>query len=247
MSFDFTPYDCLVAGEQFGVMRDELRRQGMNALSCDLEPDRTGSEHHFEGDWEIAIQAKKWRLVIFHPECTYLCVSGNAHYGEGKPGYHLRLEAVEYTERMWELVKEHSDHAALENPQGVLPRMSRGMGPVQSWVQPHNHGDDASKKTGFHLHNLSPVDPEPSLYVVPRWVCCGMVLNKGRKPDLCPSCLGSRRPLPRWANQTDSGQNRLTPGEDRARQRAATYPGIARASIRTWIADMKEDALDGLV
>lgn len=39
---------------------------------------------------------------------------------------------------------------------------------------------------------------------------------------------------PRWANQTDSGQNRLSPGQDRARDRSVTYPGIAEAMASQW-------------
>lgn len=217
MSFDFSPYDVLIAGEQFGKIRDAFIARGHKAVSCDLEGDRTGRGPHFSGSWDIAIQAKHWPLIIFHPECTCMSVSGDWVYGEGKPRHHERVEAVEYTESRWEMVKAHSDHAALENPQGVLPPMARDMKGPWTWVQPYEHGDDASKKTGFLLHNLPPILPEPAKYVRPRMV---------EQP--------TGRVLPRWANQTDSGQNRLGPSEDRARQRAQTYPGIARAIARTW-------------
>lgn len=217
MKFDFEPYDVLIAGEQFGVMRDAFAALGLRALSCDTEGDRTGRGPHFTGSWDEAIPAKVWPLILFHPECTCMTVSGNWVYGEGKPRHQERLDAVVYTESRWELVKKHSKHAALENPQGVLPRLARDMKGPWTWVQPYEHGDDASKKTGFLLHNLPPIAPEPRKYVRPRMV---------EQPN--------GKLLPRWGNQTDSGQNRLGPSEDRARQRAQTYPGIARICARTW-------------
>lgn len=248
MSFDFSPYDALVAGEQFGVIRDALRRRGINAVSCDIDPDRTGTGPHFQGDWDVAIQARHWPLIIFHPECTKLCVAGNHVYGEGKPRYNERLEAVAYTEQRWEWVKAHSDHAALENPQGVLPRLSKSMGPVGTWVQPYEHGDDASKKTGFHLHNLPPLAPEPAKWVKPRYVCCGLPLDMDLVGKYgCPNCHGDKKPLPRWANQTDSGQNRLGPSADRARLRAATYPGIADLIARVWGGHVFESSTDSVM
>lgn len=208
VTFDFEPYDVLVAGEQFGEIRDAFIRLGISAVSCDLDPDRTGTGPHFQGNWV---------------------------YGEGKPRHDERIAAVEYTESRWNMVKQHSDYAALENPQGVLPKMSKSMGQTGCWVQPYEHGDDASKKTGFHLWNLPPILPEPDKYVEPRWVCCGEVLDvKTVGKYGCPNCHGDKKPLPRWANQTDSGQNRLGPSEDRARQRAATYPGIAAVVARVW-------------
>lgn len=218
MTFDFEPYDVLIAGEQFGKIRDAFKARGFRTLSCDLEGDRTGIGPHFTGSWDVAIMAKTWPLILFHPECTCMTVSGNWVYGEGKPRHHERVAAVEYTESRWEMVKAHSRHAALENPQGVLPRMARDMKGPWTWVQPYEHGDDASKKTGFLLHNLPEIKPGAGgPYVPPRLVT---------QPN--------GKVLPRWANQTDSGQNKLGPSADRARQRAQTYPGIARALARTW-------------
>lgn len=236
MTFDFSPYEVLIAGEQFGKIRDAFRARGFNALSCDLEGDRTGIGPHFTGSWDDAIRAKVWPLIIFHPECTCMSVSGNWVYGEGKPRHHERVAAVEYTESRWGMVKAHSRHAALENPQGVLPSMARDMKGPWTWVQPYEHGDDASKKTGFLLHNLPEIVPGAGgPRVEPRWVCCGEALDMAAVGKYgCANCEGSKKPLPRWANQTDSGQNKLGPSADRARQRAQTYPGIARALARTW-------------
>ena len=79
-------------------------------------------------------------------------------------------------------------------------------------------------------------------YVYPRLVCraCGNVVPPG--PDQyddtrhgCQSCGADAATWqPRWANQTDSGQNRLGPSPTREMDRARTYPGIARVMAETW-------------
>ena len=77
-------------------------------------------------------------------------------------------------------------------------------------INPYDFGDDASKKTCLWLKNLPSL--KPTDYVKPRIID------------------GKRR----WSNQTDSGQNRLTPSEDRAKLRSLTYMGIAKAMAEQW-------------
>lgn len=74
-------------------------------------------------------------------------------------------------------------------------------------VQPYEFGDDASKATGFWIDRLPLIVTDPVKRVP------GRVVN-GKE---------------RWSNQTDSGQNRLSPGDNRWLERSATYPGIADA------------------
>lgn len=71
----------------------------------------------------------------------------------------------------------------------------------------------------------------PTEYIEPRWVCCGRTL-----PDFggCPNCIGENKPLPRWGNQTDSGQNKLTPSADRWKDRSRTYQGWSEAMALQW-------------
>lgn len=93
-------------------------------------------------------------------------------------------------------------------------------------------GDNASKSTCLWLKGLPPL--RTTRYVLPRRVCkCEAVYPNARLS--CPSCGASRSySKPRWANQTDSGQNRLSPSDDRASIRSLTYPGIARAMAKQW-------------
>lgn len=101
------------------------------------------------------------------------------------------------------------DKICIENPIGVIS--SRIRKPDQI-IQPYEFGDAASKKTCLWLKNLPPLVKDPELRV------------PGRVVD------GKER----WANQTDSGQNRLGPSPDRGLLRAVTYQGIADAMAVQW-------------
>lgn len=118
----------------------------------------------------------------------------------------------------------------IENPVGVISTRIRR---PDQWVQPHEFGEDASKRTGLWLMGLPLL--VPTLAVAPRWVCpaCGEEHPQGERPRFCRACEGLKL-LPRWANQTNSGQNRLPPGERRAIERSQTYPGIASAMAEQW-------------
>lgn len=144
---------------------------------------------------------REWDLMIAHPPCTHLAVSG-AHRFAGK-----QREQAESLRFVKMLLDANVPHIALENPVGVIS--SRIRKPEQI-IQPYDFGDDASKRTCLWLKNLAPL--WPTRYVEPRIV-------NGAK---------------RWANQTDSGQNRLTPSPDRWARRSVTYQGIADAMAEQW-------------
>ena len=148
--------NILVAYESSGTVREAFRKAGHNAWSCDLQPADDGSTYHFQGDVEEWISdpaLKRWDLIIMHPPCTALCVSGNAHYGTGKPKHQQRIDAIEYTLRMFELAKANADAVCMENPVGVLPVKAT------QYIQPYEHGHAESKKTGLWLHNLPKLQP----------------------------------------------------------------------------------------
>lgn len=145
----------LVAYECSGRVRQAFRKSGHEAWSCDLQPADDGSRYHLAVDAEFAIKDGFgfYDLIIMHPPCTALAVSGNAHYGTGKPKHHKRLEAIDYTLGMFQLAKECADMVALENPVGVLP-----IKPSQ-YIQPFEYGHPESKKTGLWLYNLPLLNP----------------------------------------------------------------------------------------
>lgn len=145
----------LVGCEYSGVVREAFRSLGHDAYSCDLLPADDSSDYHLQCDIKEAITSRSWDLIILHPPCTALAVSGNAHYGDGKPKSHMRAEAIEWTTWLWSFAKQHCNHVALENPVGVL---SKYIG-RPSYVQPFEHGHSETKKTGLWLHNLPKIVP----------------------------------------------------------------------------------------
>lgn len=209
----------LIGCERFGKVRDAFRRRGHSAWSCDLAPDAADGPFHFQCDIRAVLHGPfgPWDLAIFHPDCTYLTCSAEWAYGDGpyhqkvKPGTlvgaarrQARKDAVSF---ITELRAAPIHCKAFENPRGHLSTAWRT--PDQT-IQPHQFGHDASKATCLWLENLPPL--VPTKHIAPRMV-------NGR---------------PRWANQTDTGQNRLPPSADRAMLRAATYAGIADAMADQW-------------
>lgn len=217
----------LVACESSGVVRDAFIRAGVLAVSCDLLPtERPGP--HIQGDALRAIRAASWDAVIAHPPCTFLCSSGMHRTTRGLRPAYLTDDAVYFA---LELFNAPAPYMAMENPVGVLSTRFR---PPDQYVHPYMFGHDASKKTGLWLRGfplLVPTDMVPPRYVCP----CGASYAGMERETECPVCgTYYRRQLPRWANQTDSGQNRVGPSRDRWKMRSQTYTGIAEAMAAQW-------------
>jgi hypothetical protein len=147
--------NVLVAYESSGTVREAFRNLGHNAWSCDLQPADDNSRYHLKTDADFVMKDGFgfYDLIIMHPPCTALCVSGNAHYGAGKPKHGQRLEAIDYTLEMFELAKSVARYVCMENPVGVLPIKAN------QYVQPYQYGHPESKKTGLWLHNLPRLKP----------------------------------------------------------------------------------------
>jgi hypothetical protein len=206
------PNVWLVGCEESGRVRDALIARGIPACSCDLLPSRSDGPH-IQGDIMASLYLPGWAGGIFFPDCTYLTCSAEWAYGPGP--YHMNLKpgtltgearraaricAVDFALSLWNSM----DRVIIENPVGVL---SRHLGKPQV-VQPYMFGDDASKATCLWIKGMPPLEiPDRSRWFPPR-----MVNGK-----------------PRWGNQTDGGQNKLSPGPNRARDRSETYHGIAAA------------------
>ena len=205
----------LIGCEKSGVVRDAFISSGFDAVSCDLLPTES-SGPHITGDVVETLASRRWSLVILHPNCRALCLSGNHKYAKGKPGHAERLAAAKWTRDLWELAKQQSPRVCLENSSNVLASLTDMPRRTQE-IQPYNFGHDASKKTWLWLYNL------PKLQ--------STVRIKGR------TVTRNGKQVERWANQTDSGQNRLSPSATRSADRAKTYPGIAAAMVRQWAID----------
>ena len=147
----------LIGCEFSGVVRDAFINRGHFAMSCDLlETKAIGP--HYKGDVFGAIDSNDWDLIVLHPPCTHLCVSGNRHYGEGTPGYQKRLDAAKWTERLWNYAKSKCQRVAMENPVGVINRFIPDI-PKPQYIQPWEFGHGETKKTGLWLHGLPKLIP----------------------------------------------------------------------------------------
>lgn len=192
----------LVACEYSGVVRDAFRTRGHDAVSCDLLPTDAPGPHH-QGD-VTDLLGDGWDLMIAHPPCTYLSVSGMHWTTRGLRDPQLTEDALAFVRC---LMNAPIPRIAIENPVSVISSRIRKPDQV---VHPWQFGHDASKATCLWLKGLVPLTP--TQVVEPRLV-------HGRK---------------RWGNQTDSGQNRLGPSPDRWKVRSATFRGIAEAMASQW-------------
>lgn len=172
--------------------------------------------------WE-ALRSRRWHLAVLHPMCTFLTVSAAWAYGDGpyhqkvRPGTLVgearraaRAEAIDNFRNLLELPFP----VGAENPSPSF--LNTAIRRPDQVIHPYQFGDDASKSTGLWLtKGLPPL--RPTAFCEPRWVA-----------------NGNGKLLPRWSNQTDSGQNKLTQTDDRWLKRSETYPGIAAAMGDQW-------------
>lgn len=137
----------LIGCEESQTVCQAFRNKGHLAFSNDLQPCSGGHpEWHLQCDVMKAIQDRKWDMVILHPDCTKLAVSGNAHYGAGTSGYRLRLQAINWTVGLWKAAKSVCERVCLENPVSVIfPYLTGGS---LQYIQPYQFGHAESKKQG---------------------------------------------------------------------------------------------------
>jgi len=171
-------------------------------MSCDLLPTDVPGPH-YQGDVQEILR-DGWDLMIAHPPCTYLSVSGMHWTRRGLRDPQLTEDALAFVRL---LMDAPIPRIAVENPVSIISTTIRRPDQI---VQPWMFGHDASKKTCLWLKGLPLL--KPTQIMEPRIV-------NGRK---------------RWGNQTDSGQNRLGPSPDRWKIRSATYAGIAAAMADQW-------------
>jgi hypothetical protein len=150
-----------------------------------------------------------WDLMIGHPSCTYLSVSGMHWTTRGLRDPKLTEDALDFVRL---LMDAPIPRICIENPVSVISTRIRKPDQI---VQPWQFGDDASKKTCLWLKGLPPLRHTK---IIPGRV---VLMPNGKQ-------------VQRWANQCDSGQNNLGPSQDRWKERSKTYPGIARAMAKTW-------------
>lgn len=142
---------ALVACEFSGVVRGAFRALGHDAWSCDLLPSEDDSPHHIRGDVLTCLDLR-WDLMIAHPPCTDLAVSGARHFAakiaDGRQG-----QALDFVRR---LMGADIPLIAVENPVSVISSKIRKPDQI---IQPWQFGHGETKATCLWLKGLPRLVP----------------------------------------------------------------------------------------
>ena len=159
----------LIACEYSGRVRDAFTAKGHDAISCDLlETEVPGK--HYKGDIKDIIY-DGFDLMIAHPPCTHLAVSGSRHFWRKEKEQKEALDFVRF------LMDAPIKRYCLENPVSVISSRIR---PSDQTIQPYMFGHGETKATCFWLKNLPLLKPtkyvegrEPKVWLEPpgpdRW------------------------------------------------------------------------------
>ncbi|MDM1757679.1 hypothetical protein HX127_08870 [Acinetobacter sp. 256-1] len=229
--------NILVACEESQAITKELRELGHNAFSCDLLPCSGGyPEWHFNIDVFEIIKHKggelqngesayvsQWDMMIAHPPCTYLAVSGAQWYyhpedkhlpkEERRPHPKFpnraqdRDDAIAFFKALWEV---DIPKIAIENPVGVI---SSHIGKAAQIVQPYMFGDEATKTTCLWIKGLPLLEPTK-------------MVGKGERVT-----FSSGKSMPKW--YAEALVKAKTP-EERRNLRSKTFKGMAKAMALQW-------------
>lgn len=217
------------------LTRAAFEAKGIEAWTCDLLPARDGSTRHFQCDvWEVAND--RWDGALFHPMCTNLTTTAAWAFNDPDydrypgVGYHQKVSPKTLTGAARRAARDEAIEnfrrlLALPYPKGIenpgANFASTAIRPPDQIIQPNWFGDDASKGTGLWLDRLPKLKPTGYRG--------GRIVDDGRAQL---GLFGTG--VERWSNQTDAGQNNLSPSADRWLERSATYPGIAAAWGDQW-------------
>ena len=192
----------LIACEFSGTVRDAFIKAGHDAMSCDLMPSDVPGPH-YQGDIFDIIN-NGWDLMIAHPPCTHLAVSGARHFakkiadGRQQQGIDLFMQ----------IVNANIPKIAVENPIGIMSSVYKKPDQI---IQPYEYGHETTKATCLWLKNLPLLKPTN-------------IVSKGEFVTF-PS--GKR--MSKW--YAESAKN---PPKIREKIRNKTFQGIADAMANQW-------------
>ena len=139
----------LVACEYSGRVRDAFRKRGHDAWSCDLLECEADPQWHHQGPVEELLH-QGWDLMVAHPPCTHLAVSGSRHFHRKQREQRDALNFVRL------LMSAPIPRWCIENPVSVI---SSAIRPPDQIIQPWEHGHGETKATCFWLQNLPRLVP----------------------------------------------------------------------------------------
>lgn len=215
----------LIACEFSGIVREAFRKRGHDAWSCDvLETEIPGQ--HIQGD-VLAVLGDGWDLMIAHPPCTHLAVSGARWFHE------KRREQEDAVEFFMALINAPIPRIAVENPVSVMSTRYRKPDQI---IQPWMFGHGETKATCLWLKGLPAL--KPTNIVAPEWAVLpdGRIhmSKKGKRDNPTHFLTGRIRVLKGEQLKQWERIHRMPPGPDRWKERSRTYPGIADAMAMQW-------------
>jgi hypothetical protein len=140
----------LVACEFSGTVRDAFAKLGHDAWSCDLEPSETPG-NHYQGDMFDIIN-DGWDLMIAHPPCTHLAVSGARHF-EKKKADGRQQQGIDF---FMKVINSPIPRMVVENPIGIMSSIYRKPDQI---IQPWEYGHKTTKATCLWLKDLPLLKP----------------------------------------------------------------------------------------
>lgn len=218
--------NVLIACEESQRVCIEFRKLGFRAFSCDILKCSGGHpEWHINNGVETVLNGNcyfmtqdqkvhatgKWDLIIAHPPCTYLTVTGNRWFNEeryGERAVKRKIDREEAIEFFLKFVNANCKHVAIENPVGIMSTKYRRPDQI---IEPYYFGDPERKATCLWLKNLPALIPTEIVH-----------------PNIIKYKNG-RGSSPNWHMKTIS-----LPAEERRKERSKTFPGIAKAMACQW-------------
>lgn len=223
----------LVACEESQAVCKAFRERGHEAYSCDIQECSGGHpEWHIQGnvlplirmggarfmtadnEWHAA--PDEWDLIIAHPPCTYLTVSGNRYFSEKAYGsranarYMDRLDGIRF---FMEFVCCNAKKTAIENPIGIMSSVYRKPDQI---IQPYQFGHPVSKATCLWLNGVPELKPTN-------------IVEPNQTDEHGFSVGGALR----YARD-ESGKIMAWNDPRTAKERSKTFPGIAKAMAEQW-------------
>lgn len=199
----------LIACEESQAVTKEFRALGHEAYSCDLIP-TSGDNPEWHIQWDALKEAYsgKYDMMIAHPPCTYLSVSG-LHWNKKRPERALQTEeALAFVQKLMDAPIEK---IVIENPVSCISTRIRKPDQI---VEPWHFGDLATKKTCLWIKGLD-----------------NLTLDTTEKPDLEYVSYGKNNRMQKWMYDI-----RCTTVKDgkRAKLASKTFPGFAKAMAQQW-------------
>lgn len=218
--------NVLIACEESQRVCKAFRARGHRAFSCDIIECSGGHpEWHIQDDvipllngrCEFTLQNRqtdrqtdRWDLIIAHPPCTDLCVSGARWFAEKQKDLRQQ-KAVAF---FMHFVLANCDRICIENPIGIMSNVYQKPSQI---IQPWWFGDNYSKSTCLWLKGLEPLKPETTEQPEIEFV------------EWTDAKTGKKKRQDKF-----SADALKLPPEERARLRSQTFPGIARAMAEQW-------------